>query len=110
MMTDITPVTIAKLRDLLAKATPRPWVNMDDDTFFGQLRATDADRFELVAEMPELDDRTADFDLIEAAVNNLPALLDEVERLKDLVSMRQLENAYKTLMQNRSDTTGPYPE
>jgi len=98
-MTNITPALIASLRELASKATPRLWVNMDDDTFFGQIRAIgeDDDNFELIAEMPELDDRTADFDYIEAAANHLPDLLDEVERLQIEINILMRDGTYKAL-------------
>ena len=90
-MTDIAAL-ITRLRELQEQATPLPWVNMDDDTFFGELRACSDDRFELVAVMPKNDDRTSDFEYMAAAANLAPALLDEVERLRYDIEDLKVEN------------------
>lgn len=63
-----------------AAATPGEWVNMGDGSFFGDIRT--AETFTLIAEMPELDDRTADFDFIAHARADVPALVEEVRRLR----------------------------
>ena len=88
-MTELTPAARRELREKHEKATPLPWVNMDDDTFFGELRACSDDRFELVAVMPKNDDRTSDFEYMAAAANLAPALLDEVERLEQKLADTQ---------------------
>jgi hypothetical protein len=49
----------------VGRHTPRPWVFMTDDTFYGQIR--DANDFRLIAVMPDMDDRPEDFALIQAA-------------------------------------------
>lgn len=49
----------------MTEHTPGPWVNMPDGAFWGEIRS--AETFDLIAVMPELDDRTADFELIAAA-------------------------------------------
>lgn len=51
--------------------TPGPWVNMPKGAFWGEVRS--AETFELIAVMPECDDRTADFELIAAAPDLLAA-------------------------------------
>lgn len=81
-MTD--QIDIADLREKLAGATPGPWAALDylyggfDD--YGRVRIIDA--------ADSLDDNIAesvlpaDAVLVAAAVNALPALLDEIERLR----------------------------
>ncbi len=71
-MTDITA-----LRELLKKATPGPW---------HRLGVSGPRGFVAVSESAEsavsLSERQADTDIIVAAVNALPGLLDELERLR----------------------------
>lgn len=55
----------------MTEHTPGPWVNMPDGAFWGEIRS--AETFDLIAVMPELDDRTADFELIAAAPDLLAA-------------------------------------
>ena len=55
------------------KFTPGEWVFMTDETFYGEIRSVDT--FELIAVMPDLDDRPEDFQLIAAA----PKLLEVLE-------------------------------
>ena len=61
--------------------TPGPWVNMDKDPFWGEIRACET--FDLIAVMPELDDRTDDFNLIAAAPELLEACKRVIEDLTD---------------------------
>jgi hypothetical protein len=48
-----------ELKRLYEKATDLPWVNMTDDTFFGEIRTAGGEHFTEIADMPHLDDRTA---------------------------------------------------
>ena len=48
----------------MTKHTPGPWTFMEDEIFWGEIRGPD---FELIAVMPELDERSEDFRLIAAA-------------------------------------------
>jgi len=73
-----------ELKRLYEKATDLPWVNMTDDTFFGEIRTAGGEHFTEIADMPHLDDRTADFEYIVTACNNVPALLDELTRLQSV--------------------------
>lgn len=85
---------VQKLRALLAAATPRPW---HTDVWYGNddggwaaigphCTASEADDFDDAPESPSYDRAMADAALIAAAVNALPELLDEVERLDLQVS------------------------
>jgi hypothetical protein len=88
-------VDIAKLRELLAAATPRPWRDTWDQVADGRVEdqfaiVTDAASDPLggcVVGLIEYDGenvavRKGDAALIVAAVNALPSLLDELERLQ----------------------------
>ena len=83
-------VDTTKLRALLDTASPRPW---RADVWYGSddggwaaigphCVASDADGFDDVPETPSYDQAMADAALIAGAVNALPELLDEVERLR----------------------------
>lgn len=83
-------VDTTKLRALLAVATARPWRT---DVWYGtddggwaaigpHCVASEADGFDDAPETPSYDQAMADAALIAAAVNALPELLDEVERLR----------------------------
>ena len=74
--------TIAELRKMLEAATRELWVYMDTDAFFGEIRTVDT--FTLIAETPDGDDRTPDFELIVALRNFAPALLDALEAAEEL--------------------------
>lgn len=76
----MTPEQLAEIEARTAAATPGEWAHMTDDTFFGQIRTVDD--FTLIAEMPALDDRTADFEFIAYARSDIPALIAEVRRLQ----------------------------
>ena len=58
----------------MSEHTPGPWVFMDDDTFYGEIR--DCETFTEIARMPDMDDRPDDFRLIAAA----PDLLEACEK------------------------------
>ena len=67
---------------MLEAATSAPWVYMNTDAFFGEIRTVDS--FTLIAETPDGDDRTPDFELIVALRNFAPALLDALEAAEEL--------------------------
>jgi hypothetical protein len=78
---------IKKLRELLAKATPGPWV-VDEDNREGYKWnnhiVNNEGRIAFMAHKPGDNEQwEAAAHLIVAAVNALPALLDEVERLRE---------------------------
>jgi len=76
---------IKELLDLAEKATPRPWVYMTDETFFGEIRCAADDPgygFAEIADTPELDDRSDDFEYIVAAVNLAPELCARIQSLE----------------------------
>lgn len=85
MMTDVQ-----KLRALLDTASPRPWradvwCGTDDGGWAAigpHCVASEADGFDDAPETPSYDQAMADAALIAAAVNALPEMLDEVERLR----------------------------
>jgi hypothetical protein len=66
---------IARLRELMAKATPGPWVVSDSATDLVMVLGLDSDGNNLVADEAEIPDA----DLIASAVNALPALLNRLE-------------------------------
>lgn len=81
---------VQKLRALLAVATARPWLA---DVWYGtddggwaaigpHCVESEADGFDDTPESVSYDQAMADADLIAGAVNALPELLDEVERLR----------------------------
>lgn len=83
-------VDTTKLRALLAVATARPW---HTDVWYGNddggwaaigphCVASEADGFDDAPETPSYDQAMADAALIAGAVNALPELLDEIERLR----------------------------
>lgn len=83
-------VDTTKLRALLAVATARPWRT---DVWYGtddggwaaigpHCVASEADGFDDAPESVSYDQAMADAALIAGAVNALPELLDEVERLR----------------------------
>jgi hypothetical protein len=95
----MTPAEIAELRRLMAEATPGPWaydtedigdeyVVMAPDILYGKDRAIIVDRDgALCPDVPgPLSTRFANADLICRAVNALPSLLDEIERLRGVVA------------------------
>jgi hypothetical protein len=105
----------AKLRELLAKATPGPWKTIQAAKPNGAEQSIDcgifAGRDDLLAETFEivgyLDGKGSPYKklpsevnaaLIVAAVNALPALLDEIDKLRAAVdaakNMADLENRY----------------
>ena len=57
----------------------REWVFMTDETFYGEIR--DVNTFDLIAVMPELDDRPEDFQLIATAPKLLEALEYVLEQI-----------------------------
>ncbi len=67
---------IKQLRELLAKATPRPWYSRADNC---DVYATKVNPHTLVVEAQDSDTGANDAALIVAAVNALPELLDELE-------------------------------
>lgn len=88
-------IDITKLRKLLGKATPGPWIAMDADNHFSRadVEITTQVRFdESCSPIAEIDtdfgvsdmsgEQEANAALIAAAVNALPGLLDECERLR----------------------------
>lgn len=87
-------VDVKGLRALLDAATARPWradvwYGTDDGGWAAigpHCVASEADGFDDAPETPSYDQAMADAALIAAAVNALPELLDEVERLDSLVS------------------------
>lgn len=103
----MTALDIPHLRELLAKATPRPWRAMRDGnqyvnaTYLPTAKLVGASRIEgprrpwnphayiaygfKPTEFETVRFVDEDADLIAAAVNALPALLDEVERLRRVV-------------------------
>lgn len=98
------PVDIARLRELLAKATPGPWgvERTDKDNWIGPMRRSgdgkvaeivcDTDRNGLYPEYLQRNDANAD--LIAALRNAAPALLDELERLrKDSAELNAIAKA-----------------
>lgn len=83
---------VQKLRALLAVATARPWRT---DVWYGtddggwaaigpHCVASEADGFDDAPESVSYDQAMADAALIAGAVNALPELLDEVERLRTI--------------------------
>ena len=94
-----------ELKKLLEKTTPLPWINMKDDTFYGQIRSNNEESFTEIARMPKYDDRENDFDLIESAVNNLSDLLDEIDRLQSALTTAQDENERYRKALNKITTT-----
>ena len=77
-MTDPTPETLAELRWLLAAATPGQW-----EAEGSQVWGPDGVLVAAVREHSTLVDRP-DAELIAAAVNALPALLNDAELLADV--------------------------
>jgi hypothetical protein len=77
-----TDAFMAEQRELAERATARPWVNMTDETFWGQIRTASDEHFTEIARMPELDDRTDDFEYIAEAANHYPDALDAIDRLR----------------------------
>lgn len=84
------PVDIARLRELLAKATPGPWDTHDMEGsnntrlfyvgyYIGSIGNSDAPKVQ----------NEIDADLIAALRNDAPALLDELERLRDDCAEKQ---------------------
>jgi hypothetical protein len=81
-------MNLQEIKEREAKATPGFWVNMGehnpDSIYFGEIRCggtQEQEAFTLIAVMPELDDRTDDFNFIAHAREDIPALVAEVERL-----------------------------
>ena len=75
---------LQEIRARVEKATPGPWIHMDGDVFYGEIR--DVDNFDLIAEVPEADDRPEDFEFMAEARQDIPDLLAEVERLREEVT------------------------
>ncbi|MHC3368785.1 hypothetical protein ACYAFX_28735 (plasmid) [Rhodococcus aetherivorans] len=77
------PIDIAEGRRLLDAATPGPWELAGDRNQWGEERVIASD-----GEMakPLFSSRRAEADLIVWARNNLPALLDENARLRDMLN------------------------
>lgn len=83
-------VDTTKLRALLDTASPRPWradvwYGTDDGGWAAigpHCVASEADGFDDTPESVSYDQAMADAALIAGAVNGLPELLDEVERLR----------------------------
>jgi hypothetical protein len=84
-----TPETIAELKRLLAESTPRPWYRTgplaEDET--GVLGGIDMGLLSEPDGTDLIDDpREADYDLIAAAVNALPALLADIEAAQQQIT------------------------
>lgn len=75
----MTPEQLAEI-EARAMAFPEEWINMPDGLFFGEMRTVET--FTLIAKMPELDDRTAEFEFFAASRANILALCAEVRRLQ----------------------------
>jgi len=80
-----------KLRELIAKATPGPWQAMNAyqwDSIIGDIDGPDDGEmhYESVTDITSHHDRSrANAALIAAAISALPALLDELARLRRLL-------------------------
>lgn len=80
-------IDVARLRELLAQATPGPWQSMNEyqwDTIIGDIDGPDDGdmHYELVSDITSNHDRSrANARLIVAAVNALPELLNAYDRL-----------------------------
>ena len=66
----------------MSEHTPGPWTFMEDEIFWGEIRGPN---FELIAVMPELDERSEDFRLIAAA----PELLEALEQFAHLAKVME---------------------
>ena len=94
-MTGLTPEKRAELRELLDAATDRPWVREWDTsdqwwTIHGQPNPSKGDERMVCPEVATLNHRedwTADVDLIVAAANALPALLDAADERDKLLTV-----------------------
>lgn len=79
-----TEERLEAIKQRLSAATPGDWLHLGendpDSPFWGEIRSIDA--FTLIAEMPELDDRTEDFNFIAHTKEDVPWLLTEIERLQ----------------------------
>lgn len=77
---------LAEIQARYDAATPGPWVNMSDGegTFAGEIR--DCNNFIEIADMPEMDDRPADFEFIAHAREDVPDLHAEVARLREALA------------------------
>ena len=80
---------IPKLRELLAKATPGPWNSTTDHKGY----MIDDGKGYCVAGAGTLNQHGADMDAIVAAVNALPALLSELEALREAIIRPDLSAA-----------------
>jgi hypothetical protein len=81
----LTESELAAIEARAAKATEGPWVNMPDGPFWGEIKTARLEGeggWSTIAEMPEADDREADFDFIAAAREDVPALVAEIRRLR----------------------------
>ena len=92
-MTDLT-----KLKELLGKATPGPWAYMDDG-FCGYIESAPSGNWTSFGGEPsegrlEGDDPNVQF--VVAAVNALPELIAEVERLRTYAKMIGEQNDCNT--------------
>ena len=104
-MPDLTPETLAELRRLLAEATPRPWIaEVSGTTGPVVMDAQSVSAFDHVAKCPHYRG-SADSELIAAAVNALPGLLDaaaerdalaaKVERVRALADLIDRHTEYE---------------
>lgn len=89
-MTELTPERIAQLREILAKATPGIWKSAVDTWSAMALKRFIQSEFDGVAENLSIKNAEA----IVAAVNTLPAALDEIERLSAAQERCRQETLY----------------
>ncbi len=108
----MTPLERQKLADLLLNATPGPWVYMGShqmnhpNPYFGEIRSghlseVEGAVFTHIADTPKNDERDNDFNLIVAAVNALPALLEDSAWCERLANDRECELAVRHLERKR---------
>jgi hypothetical protein len=73
---------LQEIKDRESKATEGPWVHLENTPFWGEIRTANEKSFTQIAVMPELDDRTDDFNFIAWARTDIPDLLAELEQLQ----------------------------
>lgn len=78
-------MTLAELRELLGRATERPWFDAGEGHVGGTECVRGNDGWPEPMPTPVADSTEADAALIAAAVNALPALLDAVEAAKKML-------------------------
>lgn len=91
-------VDVQQLRDLLDKATPRPWTHLhvDDqgDGTYDSVRAGDGIEICYDERCVLADEGFANIALIVAAVNSLPALLAHLDALEEVAEAADLIHAH----------------